>query len=80
MTGPERRRQRSEERLREALGRLIAEAGQGTEPGGRDALTVAALSRASGIGRNALCPCGSGKKYKRCHGAPGGATGRAVIG
>jgi len=27
------------------------------------------------IGRNALCPCGSGKKYKRCHGAPGGPTG-----
>lgn len=22
-------------------------------------------------GRNAPCPCGSGKKYKRCHGAPG---------
>jgi hypothetical protein len=22
------------------------------------------------IGRNDLCPCGSGKKYKRCHGAP----------
>ncbi len=22
-----------------------------------------------GISRNALCPCGSGKKYKRCHGA-----------
>lgn len=21
------------------------------------------------IGRNAICPCGSGKKYKRCHGA-----------
>ena len=21
------------------------------------------------IGRNQLCPCGSGKKYKRCHGA-----------
>jgi len=21
-------------------------------------------------GRNDLCPCGSGKKYKRCHGAP----------
>ena len=20
------------------------------------------------IGRNELCPCGSGKKYKRCHG------------
>ena len=22
------------------------------------------------IGRNEACPCGSGKKYKRCHGAP----------
>ena len=21
-------------------------------------------------GRNDLCPCGSGKKFKRCHGAP----------
>ena len=22
------------------------------------------------LGRNNLCPCGSGKKFKRCHGAP----------
>lgn len=29
----------------------------------------------SGIGRNEKCPCGSGKKYKQCHGAPGGPTG-----
>ncbi len=29
----------------------------------------------AGIGRNAACPCGSGKKYKKCHGAPGGPTG-----
>jgi preprotein translocase subunit SecA len=29
----------------------------------------------SKVGRNQLCPCGSGKKYKRCHGAPGGPTG-----
>jgi uncharacterized protein YecA (UPF0149 family) len=21
------------------------------------------------VGRNELCPCGSGKKYKKCHGA-----------
>jgi preprotein translocase subunit SecA len=28
------------------------------------------------VGRNMLCPCGSGKKYKRCHGAPGGPTGQ----
>ena len=23
------------------------------------------------VSRNAICPCGSGKKYKRCHGAAG---------
>jgi preprotein translocase subunit SecA len=28
-----------------------------------------------GVSRNAECPCGSGKKYKKCHGAPGGPTG-----
>lgn len=25
------------------------------------------------VGRNDPCPCGSGKKYKKCHGAPGAA-------
>jgi preprotein translocase subunit SecA len=35
----------------------------------------AAADPFAGISRNALCPCGSGKKYKRCHGAPGGPTG-----
>ncbi|HJR24911.1 MAG TPA: SEC-C metal-binding domain-containing protein, partial [Acidimicrobiales bacterium] len=29
----------------------------------------------AGTGRNEACPCGSGKKYKKCHGAPGGPTG-----
>ncbi len=29
----------------------------------------------AGMSRNAECPCGSGKKYKKCHGAPGGPTG-----
>ena len=28
----------------------------------------------AGASRNAECPCGSGKKYKKCHGAPGGPT------
>ena len=27
-------------------------------------------ARAAGkVGRNARCPCGSGKKFKKCHGA-----------
>jgi len=25
------------------------------------------------VGRNDPCPCGSGKKYKQCHGRPGAA-------
>ena len=28
-----------------------------------------AISAVSEIGRNDSCPCGSGKKYKKCHGA-----------
>ena len=36
-----------------------------------DAAAAVAAAPKSGekIGRNELCPCGSGKKYKRCHGA-----------
>lgn len=30
-----------------------------------------AVPSASGVGRNEACPCGSGKKYKKCCGAPG---------
>ncbi|MGD0050847.1 MAG: preprotein translocase subunit SecA [Vulcanimicrobiaceae bacterium] len=29
----------------------------------------ATVTGAEKVGRNELCPCGSGKKYKRCHGA-----------
>ncbi|MEE6257287.1 preprotein translocase subunit SecA [Plantactinospora sonchi] len=32
-----------------------------------------ATGAANAPSRNAPCPCGSGRKYKRCHGAPGGA-------
>ena len=28
------------------------------------------ISRETSVSRNSPCPCGSGKKYKRCHGAP----------
>jgi preprotein translocase subunit SecA len=44
-----------------------------------DAEVMAAQAAAddifTGVSRNADCPCGSGKKYKKCHGAPGGPTG-----
>ncbi len=35
--------------------------------------TSAQATASNEPGRNAPCPCGSGKKYKRCHGAPQGA-------
>ena len=38
---------------------------QAVNPKHRDAVPAGAGK----IGRNAPCPCGSGKKYKRCHGA-----------
>jgi preprotein translocase subunit SecA len=31
----------------------------------------AAPSQYAHVGRNDPCPCGSGLKFKRCHGAPG---------
>ena len=39
---------------------------------GRPRRTAAPATAAKGPGRNAPCPCGSGKKYKKCHGRPGG--------
>jgi hypothetical protein len=34
-----------------------------------DALPSLDASFGAGVGRNDPCPCGSGKKFKRCHGA-----------
>jgi preprotein translocase subunit SecA len=48
---------------RAALRTNLSEGGTGHKP----IKTAASQS----IGRNDLCPCGSGKKYKYCHGKPG---------
>jgi preprotein translocase subunit SecA len=37
--------------------------------GGRDAKVETVHRNAPKVGRNDPCPCGSGKKYKKCHGA-----------
>jgi preprotein translocase subunit SecA len=40
------------------------------QPPGRGAgVPVAAANPYAGVGRNDPCPCGSGKKFKKCHGA-----------
>jgi hypothetical protein len=40
----------------------------GRRPGERQGTVVAAVKK---VGRNEPCPCGSGKKYKKCHGELG---------
>jgi preprotein translocase subunit SecA len=40
------------------------------EAGGVDERTEAADDKFAGVSRNDPCPCGSGKKFKRCHGDP----------
>ena len=43
----------------------------GGEPAPRPAQSKSAAPRRDGpkVGRNDPCPCGSGKKYKKCHGS-----------
>lgn len=47
----------------EALETFAANAGQPTDDGAK-------IARPVKVGRNALCPCRSGKKYKKCCGGP----------
>ena len=49
-----------------------AAAGSAPRPartGGDDAAVTTVRRDMPKVGRNAPCPCGSGKKYKKCHGA-----------
>jgi uncharacterized protein len=46
-------------------------AGRGRAAAALPSVAPLPLRRAAAPGRNAPCPCGSGKKYKLCHGAEG---------
>jgi len=46
-----------------------AAAGTGAQGGGEEPLPVVTTRHSDKVGRNDPCPCGSGKKYKRCCGA-----------
>jgi preprotein translocase subunit SecA len=52
----ERRQQRQQQDLQYQTGQGQAEAPKPVKAGAKK------------VGRNDLCPCGSGKKYKKCHG------------
>jgi uncharacterized protein YecA (UPF0149 family) len=36
--------------------------------GGSESVDISSIKVNDEIGRNDPCPCGSGKKYKKCHG------------
>ena len=48
--------------------RKFREGRGGTDAFGRDGEPLQPETKGEKIGRNAPCPCGSGKKYKHCHG------------
>jgi SEC-C motif domain protein len=49
---------------------FVRQGGQWVYAGGKDLLQRQPLRRAASPGRNDPCPCGSGRKYKKCCGAP----------
>ena len=51
------------------LANPITEGFEGND--GKKIKKVTVAKRSESVGRNDLCPCGSGKKYKKCCGAPG---------
>ena len=55
------------------LAKPLTEGFEGGESKKPKKITVVKRAEAS-VGRNDLCPCGSGKKYKKCCGAPGNNT------
>ncbi len=67
-------------RVAAAIFRCIL-AAESAHPEASTALAIAAANAAAGpaVGRNDPCPCGSGKRYKHCHGAhdPSGAPAPA---
>lgn len=59
------------QRQRAAVPANARESGPSMEDGssGGGAATATRQRTVQKVGRNQQCPCGSGKKYKRCHGA-----------
>ena len=72
----EERRQEAERRRKEqeAIFRAASQSAAGvTARGGVQTVRRKDDVKTAKVGRNAPCPCGSGKKYKKCHGAAGAA-------
>ena len=67
MTDEDRRREEEKRRReQEAVFRAASQSAAGVTARGGVATVARKVAK---VGRNELCPCGSGKKYKKCHGA-----------
>jgi preprotein translocase subunit SecA len=53
----------------EAPSASAAQSEEGQLPGQSDIVVETIRNHEEKVGRNDPCPCGSGKKYKKCHGA-----------
>ncbi|TVQ79896.1 MAG: preprotein translocase subunit SecA [Bradymonadales bacterium] len=82
MMSPEMRRQKllaemdEEQRLRSERARKLAEASSAARRGGQASAAKPETMRRQEekVGRNDPCPCGSGKKFKKCHGISSSAS------
>jgi preprotein translocase subunit SecA len=59
---------RQEEQLKDTQKKMILAGGGTEDKDGNKNTAVVATKKEDKIGRNDPCPCGSGKKYKKCHG------------
>jgi preprotein translocase subunit SecA len=58
----------AEERRRQDYSKYQTSRTDGTEQGGERKPKASPVRKEKKVGRNEPCPCGSGKKYKNCHG------------
>ncbi len=61
--------QREEAQLKDTQKHMVLAGGGTEDKDGNKENTIVVGNKADKVGRNDPCPCGSGKKYKKCHGA-----------
>jgi preprotein translocase subunit SecA len=59
---------REEEKLKDTQKHMILAGGGSEDTEGNKENTIVVGNKEDKVGRNDPCPCGSGKKYKKCHG------------
>ena len=60
---------RQEQELKDTQKHMVMAGGGTSDKDGNKENVIVLGKKEDKVGRNDLCPCGSGKKYKKCHGA-----------